>query len=311
MSGISIVLTYYKGEKFIENCINSLTSSYQASSKLLAYEIVVVIDSMEDADRIESLLSTKYKNDHIIIIKNEKNIGVAESRNKGLKAIKNNFYTIIDQDDYVEKEYFSVLEKELDVNVPVHFINGVISYVNENIKVPIYTFEPKFKFKSLILLDTFIYTPGLLIFNTAFVPSNGLFVDTSPDHKGCDDWAAYLNLILSSTQEIRYKFINRSLFVYVLHDTNYSNDKEEMIRSSMAVLKYLRKHKNLDARRAKLVEKAQSMQDFYISRDVKLASKASLLFNYPSQFLYKYFFSLFTSDNMNKIILKLRYRMKK
>ncbi|WP_145858826.1 glycosyltransferase family 2 protein [Pedobacter suwonensis] len=311
MSGISIVLTYYKGEKFIENCINSLIDSYEASSKLLAYEIVMVIDSMEDADRIESLLSKKYKDHHLIIIKNEKNIGVAESRNRGLKTIKNTFYTIIDQDDYVKSNYFSVLEKELDTDNHIHLINGVIRYPNEKIEVPIYYFRPEFEFKSIILKTTFIYTPGLVIFNSNHIPGDELFIDTSETYKGCDDWAAYLNLILKAKGSLKYKYINSPLFVYCLHGSNYSNNKEEMIRSSTAVLEFLSHHPDVTIKEQRLIAKSFSMQKLYFSKDVNNSKAIQLFYRFPRQFLFHYFLSLFNLSNTNKLISKLSYVYKR
>lgn len=311
MTGLSIIVTYYKGRNFITNCIDSLLSSYAASDQKLEYEIIVIIDSMDDSIDAQKLLTERYLNGNVIVSINEKNIGVSNSRNRGLKMISKNYYTIIDQDDYVKLDYFSVLEKELDIQTPVHIINGAINYVNDSIEVPIYTFEPKFEFKNLILKKTFIYTPGLLIFNSKFIPSAGLFIDTSETYKGCDDWAAYLNIILSTKDKIQYKFINKILFVYCLHSTNYSNNKEEMIMSSVAVLDYLKEKKQLKDNYLSLIIKARKMQTFYLARDVEGLSLPALLFTHPNQFLYQYLFSLFSLDNANKIIIKLKHKFGK
>ena len=311
MLSLSIVVTYYKGKEFILNCIDSIQKSHHASSKLIDYEVIIVIDSMEDADSIELLLLNTYDDLNLIVIKNYKNLGVSTSRNNGLQKVKHQFFTIIDQDDYVNIEYFETIEKELDSAYPIHIINGVIRYMDENIEVPIYTFTPRFKFKNLILKDTFIYTPGLIIFNTSIIDSNNLFIDTSEKYKGCDDLAAYLSLLLKFEDKIKFKYINSKLFVYCLHSNNYSNNKEEMILSSIAVLNYTAKLKSATAYYLRLINTSLGMQEFYLFRNVKKYSLPKLFVKFPNQFFYHYLISLMSIDHTNKIILKIRYYVMK
>jgi hypothetical protein len=49
MLGLSIIITYYKGYDYIFNCIDSLLMSYQKSDKSLIFEIILVLDSIDDA----------------------------------------------------------------------------------------------------------------------------------------------------------------------------------------------------------------------------------------------------------------------
>jgi glycosyltransferase involved in cell wall biosynthesis len=273
--------------------------------------LIIVIDSIDDGEWAQQMLKESYFAQNINVIRNNTNIGVSEARNVGLSHIKNQFYTIIDQDDLVTMDYFTVLENQLNPMVSVHILNGVIRYVNEGIDIPIYTFKPQFAFKSLILKETFIYTPGLLVFNSKLVPPKGLFLDTSDKYKGCDDWAAYLNIMLSSSNSFVSEFIDESLFVYCLHSTNYSNDKQQMIMSSIAVLDYISSHNQLNSARKLLVNKARGMQDFYLSRDVDKISMVKLLLKYPSQFLSQYVFAFFNLESTNKIILKIKYHLTK
>jgi glycosyltransferase involved in cell wall biosynthesis len=311
MKGLSIILTYYKGEKYIQNCIDSIIASYNYSSKAIEYEIIVIIDSMDDGFLAKAMLEDKYKQVHVRVFKNSNNIGVSESRNFGLSLIQYKFYTIIDQDDLVKLRYFSTIESRLSASVSIQVLNGVIRYVNEGFEVPIYTFPPRFKFKNIILKETFIYTPGLLIFNSDLIPPDGLFLDTSEKYKGCDDWAAYLNIMLSTKEVLTYEFIDEKLFVYCLHSNNYSNDKEQMINSSKAVLDHLSTHARMDSTRMELITQAKLMQEFYLSKDVNMKSKIVLLIKYPNEFLTHYFLSLLQIDNTNKLILKLRYQLNK
>jgi len=307
MNSLSIISTYYKGENFIFNCIDSLVNSYERSKKKMNYEIVLIIDSIDDSDHIFNLLSGKYTSIPIRIIKNVKNIGVSASRNVGLDLIKYDFYTIIDQDDYVTQEYFSALEQELDENYAVHMINGSILNITENISVPIYYFTPDFDFNNLILKNTVIYTPALLIFNKKFVPSKELFIDASEKYKGCDDWAAYLNILVDFELNVKMKFINKLLFVYCMHAENFSNNKGTMINSSIAVLNYLNKKNNLKETYRAKVNLALSRQAFYLDKEVNNFNKGRLFLTYPAHFASHYLLSFFNKQRLNRLIFRIKY----
>jgi glycosyltransferase involved in cell wall biosynthesis len=308
MFGLSVIVTYFMGEQHIFKCLDSLIDSYGKSKKELSYEIIVVIDSMQDAEQIEFFLNAKYKFQRVHIKRNEKNIGVAKSRNHGLAFSKYKFFTIIDQDDYVNENYFSVLERELKTQYPVYFLNGTINHIEFDIEVPIYTFTPRFTLKSLILKQSLIYTPGLLVFNEQFVSKESLFIDTSDQYKGCDDWAAYLGILKKSGGSIEYKFVKDLLFVYCLHGRNYSNNKEEMIRSSYAVLDHI-DGEGLTANQTKYVNGARRMLRFEFAKEVRKLPAVRLFSKYPAQFINHYIISFFNRDRLNRILFQGRFQL--
>lgn len=307
MVNLSIVITYYRGEKFIFNCINSIENSFKASSGKINFEVIVVIDSIEDSDYIYTTLLKTYAHIPLKVIKNQKNIGVSKSRNIGLKNIKYNFYTVIDQDDYVKTGYFSTLESELDATKAIHILNGTIRTIDKNTEISIFTLRPTFNFRELIFKNAIIYTPGLLIFNADFISSDNFFIDTSNKYKGCDDWAAYLNILAESNTEIPQKFISRPLFVYCLHAQNYSYNREELIRSSEAVLDFLSKKDLGNKRFTRYIQESRRMQRFYIAKDVDNFNIKRLFFSFPSSFLSHYFFSFFNKSRLNRLIYRVKY----
>lgn len=307
MDGISIIVTYYKGEKFIFNCINSIIESYNKSQKRFIYEIILVIDSMEDAGYISDKIKVDYGflNDSLKVIVNAQNIGVARSRNVGLTHSEYRYFTIIDQDDYVDKNYFSIIEKEINGEYSLYLINGYIRYTNLDKSIPIYFFKPRFDFKSILLKQTYIYTPGLVIFDSNTLEKSNFFIDVSEKYKGCDDWAAYLNILLNK-KNLKYKYIKEKLFVYCLHSANYSNNISEMIDSSRSVLLNLKRLIVNDLTFQKEIDFSLKMQDFYFSKDFKKIKKLNLAFKYPKQYLWHYFFSFFYLDRQNRLIFNLK-----
>lgn len=89
---ISIIIPYFKTEKFIEKAIKSvLSQSYKN------WELIIIDD--ENSIKSKKTLS-KFKRQNIKILTNKKNIGVASSRNKGIKIAKGQYIAFLDSDDW-------------------------------------------------------------------------------------------------------------------------------------------------------------------------------------------------------------------
>ena len=90
---ISIVITYYKKKKFIKKTINSIFMQNYKN-----YEIILVYDD-DDKNDLKYLrdLLKPFKIKKLII--NNKNLGVAKSRNLAIKYCKGYYIAFIDSDD--------------------------------------------------------------------------------------------------------------------------------------------------------------------------------------------------------------------
>ena len=93
---VSIIIPYYKSEKYIDKTINSILN--QTFKKW----IIIIIDD-ENSEKSRKILSS-YKSKKIKIFKNPKNLGVANSRNKGIKKSKGAYVAFLDSDDYWHKD---------------------------------------------------------------------------------------------------------------------------------------------------------------------------------------------------------------
>ena len=90
---ISIVITYYKKKKFIKKTINSILK--QNYNK---YEIIFIYDDddKKDLQYLKDLLRP-FKIKKLVI--NNKNLGVAKSRNLAIKYCNGQYIAFIDSDD--------------------------------------------------------------------------------------------------------------------------------------------------------------------------------------------------------------------
>lgn len=96
---VSIIVTCYNGEKYINRCINSLLNQNYKN-----YEIIVVNDGSTDGSLNEL---NKFKNQITVI--SQRNKGVAGAKNAGIKAARGTHIVFVDIDDYVERDYLSIL----------------------------------------------------------------------------------------------------------------------------------------------------------------------------------------------------------
>jgi glycosyltransferase involved in cell wall biosynthesis len=306
MRGISFVITYYKGQEYIFKCIDSIIHSHNLSNKTLPFEVIIMIDSMEDSDLIFLLLQDKYHRHPVRIYKNSSNLGVALSRNIGLKKINFIFFTVMDQDDYILECYFSTLEKELMSDTPIYILNGVFDFYRSKKQIPIFYFSPKFCLPNLLLQTTIIYTPGLLIFNKMFISNEkDIFIETSPDYKGADDWAAYLNLLVERNGLIKYKYISKKMFVYCLHENNFSNNIEQMLLSSISVINFIERTV-IDDKIRKFVKRGKKRYEFLIAMKYKKLSFYELVTNFYQEIMYHFFISFFSLDRLNRLFYRVR-----
>ena len=141
---ISIIIPFYNEEYYFEDCINSvLRQSYKN------YEIIIV----NDASKVEYQNKLNhYKNlypDLIKIINNEKNQGVAISRNKGIDVAKGKYIAFLDSDDQwmpykLEHQYNLIKKNKID------YIHGSYLIVDENKNFKGYLKGKNLRYKDLI-----------------------------------------------------------------------------------------------------------------------------------------------------------------
>lgn len=105
---ISIVIPCYNVEKYVEKCIKSIMN--QTYSDL---EVIVIDDKSTDGTYDVLLKLKKEYNDRFILLKNEKNSGLAYTRNFGVKKATGKYIGFIDSDDYVAPDYYEVLAEKI------------------------------------------------------------------------------------------------------------------------------------------------------------------------------------------------------
>ncbi len=127
---VSIIITNYNYSKYLGKCIRSCINQSFDSDK---YEVIFVDDNSKD-NSIEIIKEYKKSFKNLVIIKNNKNIGVSKSANKALKVSKGKYVVRVDSDDYINREFLSVLTLFLEENEEFLSVSCDYYLVNENEK---------------------------------------------------------------------------------------------------------------------------------------------------------------------------------
>ena len=94
---VSVIMPYYRKRKYVKQAVNSvINQSYKELELLIVYDD----SSLEDLDYLKNITN---KDKRITLFVNKKNMGVAYSRNLGIRRSKGNFLAFLDADDYWSK----------------------------------------------------------------------------------------------------------------------------------------------------------------------------------------------------------------
>ena len=105
---ISIVVSAYNAEKYVERCLSSLLK--QTYSQI---EILIVDDG--STDRTAEIVK-KYDDQRIRLLIQPCNKGQSAARNEGLRHINGEFTAFVDVDDYVDDDFYERMVSALLMN---------------------------------------------------------------------------------------------------------------------------------------------------------------------------------------------------
>lgn len=141
---ISVVISVYNVEKYIEKCINSIL---QQTYKHL--EVICINDG--STDNSKKILEEFQKKDSRIKIITKQNEGLLKSRVDGLKISKGKYIVFIDGDDWIEinmieKMYNKIIETSADIVRSNYYINDSKKMMinKEELLIDKASFEPLF-----------------------------------------------------------------------------------------------------------------------------------------------------------------------
>lgn len=127
---LSIIIPVYNMEKYLEQCINSISEQFQSDN----VEYLFVNDGSTDSSLdILKKFKDQYINQINITIVNQENAGVGAARNAGIKNAKGEYLGFLDPDDLLSYRFISEILNILKVHHP-DIVQYEADHFNESIE---------------------------------------------------------------------------------------------------------------------------------------------------------------------------------
>ncbi len=107
-SKVSIIIPVYNVEKYLRQCLDSVINQ-----TFRDIEIICVNDCSPD-NSLQIIKEYQQKDNRINLINLEKNGGLANARNVGIKNAKSKYITFVDSDDWMTSDYIQVLYTNIE-----------------------------------------------------------------------------------------------------------------------------------------------------------------------------------------------------
>ncbi|GAA0746447.1 glycosyltransferase family 2 protein [Clostridium oceanicum] len=221
---ISIIMPAYNCEKYIEDAINSVILQTYNS-----WELIVIDDGSKDntVNIIKELCNKDYR---IRFYKNEKNLGVSETRNKGISLANGQWIAFLDSDDMWE---VSKLEKQMIIlnKMGAEFVFTGSSFINEsgNYYNGIFEVPKKVNYKKLRIHNV-ISCSSVLLKKRFF---KNIKMEKDDMH---EDYAVWLRILRTGVEAYG---INEPLLIYRISRNSKSGNKIKTIKMTYKVFRFI------------------------------------------------------------------------
>jgi glycosyltransferase involved in cell wall biosynthesis len=199
---ISVLVPVYNQEKYIGRCLRSLLAQNYPRD---AFEIIVINDGSDD--RTDYALEL-FKDD-IRLIKNETNVGLPASLNRGIHASSAPYIVRVDSDDYVNAHFLELLQMFMTVNRYMDAVACDYLIIDDR--------------EEVVARKNCMEEPIAcgIMFRTEQLIDIGLYDE---------------NFLLHEERDLRYRFLQKysihrlelPLYRYRRHENNMTNDTEAM-----------------------------------------------------------------------------------
>lgn len=139
---VSAVMPVYNGERYLREAIESILNQTCRD-----FEFIIINDA--STDKSEEIIRS-FNDPRIAYIRNDKNLGQAESLNKGIRSAKGLYVARMDQDDISLPERFSVQLAYMETNKEVAILGTWYQEIDEKnnaIRRPLFLVSPCIKIR--------------------------------------------------------------------------------------------------------------------------------------------------------------------
>lgn len=235
MSKISVIVPYYKGNKYLDTLKMSLDAA--CSNYPDEVEVVLVNDSPNDQVIYKNIKSDKYD---LVLVNHSQNQGIHQARVTGLDKSSGEYILFLDQDDKINEKFFSEMAPVLDedYSVAFTFANGVFEDENGNSKLILNSFGKVYgvkNYKTLLNVGNLLASPGQCLIRKSCIPVQ--WTENIMKTNCADDY--FLWLLMAKGHNARY--VNRVLYEHITTGENTSGNRITGYKSDLELYQILDK----------------------------------------------------------------------
>lgn len=177
MPRISVIMPAYNAEKYIREAMDSILSQ-----SFRDFELIVLNDCSKDGTE-SAILS--YGDERIVYIKNEENLGVARTLNKGLEIAKGAYVARMDADDISAIERLAQQAAFLDSHPEVAVVGVGVTVFDEtgDVQTRLFSQDPA-RMRVDMLFACGLAHPGVMLRKSAIRSLGGY----DPEYNGLEDY---------------------------------------------------------------------------------------------------------------------------
>lgn len=206
---VTVLLPVYNGENFISYAIESILSQ-----SFEDFELMVIDDCSTDSS-VEEI--SKFKDPRIHFIKNDSNIGLISTLNKGLRLSRGELIARMDQDDIAFPERLSEQIRYMEKNSNILLSGTNISLINvfgkKLLSVP--NFGSEFTMEWNLAIGCSLFHPTVIFKKTTIINLGGY----SEAFVHAEDYELWLRVL----REGKVGNLNRKLLKYRKHSASISS----------------------------------------------------------------------------------------
>lgn len=234
---ISVILAVFNGEKYVSQAIESILSQTYRD-----LELIMICDGSTDST-MEILDHYQKKDPRVILLQNDKNMGVAYSRNKGIAVARGKYIAVMDSDDVSVSDRLEIEKTYLDLHPE---LGAVASNYQKMTSDGILT-----KFQTSYSLLPGINRWRLYFANQHCHPSSmmrrSLFSEKGIRYDESIRYAVDYDLWFQINEVSKINNLPNVLHYLRSHDNKLTHKNHEKVQESDAaiIMKYVRRHTNL------------------------------------------------------------------
>lgn len=187
---ISVVVTCYNHENYIEQCLRSIFNQTYRN-----IELIVLDDGSTDSSS-EVIQEVLKESPFVTIFESHENISVVRTRNKGLNLLNGDYFLFVDSDDFLDDRYVEEL------------YDCANNHQADIVYCDLYNFEKDETYLKAQEFDLHNLLESNYISNCSLVKKTilkGIYYDEKLSGKKLEDYDFFLNLIINNGAKAVYQ----------------------------------------------------------------------------------------------------------